>query len=425
MRFESFEKKQDRLKNQYARINVDATSSTKLYQQISDIYYSESSKQIGKGKAIKHFFENVELFINPDDIFADMIDTSNTPIKIRDDEFTALNMPTNTVRIMDREGAADAWCDFGHTMPGWNVIFNLGITGIIRLAENHLRNTELSKSQKEFYLSVKYAYEGILIYINRLKKEAKATNSPNAQFASSNLDSLEKGAPITLAEAMQLYFIYYTAQHYVEGENVRSLGALDDILYPYYKHDIVNGILNEEGVRELVKYFLFKWNSMQILANIPFNLCTNTNEMTYIILEEYVKLNVPDPKIHIKCSAKTPDKVYEIVMHSIRKGNNSFVFTNDKVIQKSLINIGVAPEDATDYTLIGCYEPGVSGKEIPCTLNGKINLPMALETVMSRGRKFSSDNIIGIDCGDSFKTFEEFYSAVKKQLSYWTETAIN
>lgn len=424
MKFEAFETKRDSLKNQYSRISADRDASENLYAQICHIYHCEKSKQAGKGKAIKHFFENVQLFINPDDIFADMLDTSNTPVKIRDDEFIALGLPTDTIRMMDREGAADAWCDFGHTMPDWNTVFRLGIPGIIESAENHLESTKLSESQKEFYTSVKDAYEGILTYINRLKKKTTETNSPNSIFAASNLDSLEKGAPKTLAEAMQLYFVYYAAQHYVEGENIRSLGALDNILYPYYRHDIDNGILNESEARDLVKYFLFKWNSMQILANIPFNLCTNTDEMTYIILEEYIKLNIPDPKIHIKCSDKTPDRVYEIVMDSIRNGNNSFVFVNDPVVQKSLINIGVSPEDASDYTLIGCYEPGVCGKEIPCTVNGKINIAMAMEAVMARGRKFNSDKEIGIDCGDNFETFEEFYSAVKKQLSHWAETAM-
>lgn len=426
MKFESFDNNISSIENQYARFssNIDKKASKILYEQIKAIYYSEESSQVGKGKAIKYFFENVQILINPNDIFADMIDISNTPIKLRDEEYNVYKEHNYQTDVMQIEGAFQADCDFGHTMPDWNVVFKQGIMGIIEMAEKCLKNTGISNKQKEFYLSVKYAYEGILIYIGRLRQEVESVQSHNAQFAVSNLRMLEKGAPNTLAEAMQLYFIYYTAQHYVEGENLRSLGALDNILYPFYRHDVENGILNEEEARELIKYFLFKWNSMQILANIPFNLCTAVNEMTYLILEEYIGLNVPDPKIHIKCSEKIPDRVYEIVMESIRNGNNSFVFTNDEVIQKALINIGVEPEEAKDYTLIGCYEPGVVGKEIPCTLNGRINMPMAIETVMNNGRKFGSDNVIGTDFGDSFESFDEFYSSVKKQLADWADIAI-
>ena len=426
MKISSFKQNKTAIENQYEHFNnlVNKDESKQLYQELKNIYYSEKSKQIGKGKAIRHYFENVRLFINPSDIFADMTDVSNTPSCLRDEEYQRYKKYDAEALTIQNEGAFQADCDFGHTMPDWTTVFDLGIVGIIERAEKYLKGTLLSDSQKEFYLSVKYAYEGILIYIKRLQKEALATQSVNAQFTAKNLDTLSKGTPKTLAEAMQLYFIYYAAQNFVEGENVRSLGALDDILYPYYKHDIDNAICDEENVRELIKYFLYKWNSMNVVANIPFNLCTDTNEFTYLILEEYVKLDVPDPKIHIKCSDQTPDRVYRIIMESIRNGNNSFVFMNDKVIPKALMHIGIEPEDAKNYTLIGCYEPCAAGKEIPCSVNGRINLPMAVETVLNNGKKFNSKNIIGIDFGKNFATFEMFYNAVKEQLMAWSKMAM-
>ena len=427
MEIKSFKHSKTAIENQYARINglVNKDESQQLYHELRNIYYIEKSKQVGKGKAIKYYFENVRLFINPDDIFADMADISNTPVRLRDEEYQKYKKYDDKAVAIQKEGAFWADCDFGHTMPDWNVVFNLGITGIIKRAEQYLQNNKLTASQMEFYLSVKYAYEGILIFIKRLRKEALAVKSENAEFEEKNLEALSKGKPNTLAEAMQLYFIYYMAQSFVESyNNLRSLGALDDILYPYYKHDIDNGICDEEDVRELIRYFLFKWNSMNITANIPFNLCTNTNELTYLILEEYVNLNVPDPKIHVKCSAQTPDKVYKIIMESIRHGNNSFVFMNDEVIKKGLMHIGIEPEDAKDYTIIGCYEPCAAGKEIPCTLNGRINMPMAVEVVLNGGKKLNSENVIGIDFGKSFTSFEMFYNAVKEQLKVWSKMAI-
>lgn len=211
----------------------------------------------------------------------------------------------------------------------------------------------------------------------------------------------------------------------MQGNTLRSLGAVDDILYPYYKRGLEKGICNEKDIRELIRYFLFKWNSRQILANIPFNLCTHTNELTYLILEEYEKLSIPEPKIHIKCSENMTDRAYKMIMTSIQNGNNSFVFVNDDIVKKALVKSGIEECDAEDYTLIGCYEPCASGKEIPCTLNGRINMPMAVEAVLNNGKRFSSDNSIGIDFGDEFGTFEEFYNAVKMQLKAWSEIAIS
>lgn len=428
MRIEEFQKNKSKITGQYERVKqyTDQPQSERLYQELKSIYHGDASKQIGKGKAIKHYFEHVQLFINPADVFADLADVEYTPIKLRQEEYGVYKEYRPFVEDMKKEGVFFADCDFGHTMPDWNVILKEGITGILHRAETCLKIEGLSEEQKNFYRSVKEAYEGILIYTKRLYDKASGILSPNAQFAAKNLKALAQGAPSTLGEAMQLYFLYYTAQQWVEGENLRSLGGIDELLYPYYLHDIENGICEEEEVRQLIRYFLYKWNSMNILANIPCYLCSNTNEFTYLILEEYSNMDIPDPKIHIKCSDHTPDKVYELIMKSIRKGNNSFLFINDRVVKKALIHIGEEEEDAQNYTVIGCYEPASIGKEIPCTLNGAICMPMAVEVVFNHGTKFGSDLVIGLSENkeQQFEDFHQFYKAVKEQLRYWAETAI-
>lgn len=425
MNITKFHFNREKMTNQYEIFYKKANTekAKELYGRIQEIYYGENSKTVGFGKAVKYYFENVELFINPADIFADIANDAYSPVCLRNEEYQNHIKASDSLTIR-KEGAILAEADFGHTMPDWNRVFELGITGILDEANHYSSVSCLSEEQKNFYISVQYAYEGIIIYVNRLAKMCENNKSPNTRFALKNLKALAAGKPTTLAEAMQLYFIYYSVQYLTQGNSLRSLGAVDDLLYPYYEHDINAGVCSEDDVRELIKYFLFKWNSRQILANMPFNLCTRTNQLTYLILEEYIMLNVPDPKIHIKCSEATTDKAYAMIMNSIRLGNNSFVFVNDKIVKNALIKAGIEPQDAEDYTLIGCYEASASGKEIPCTLNGRINMPMAVECVLNRGRKFDSDNVIGTDYGDLFSTFEEFYNAVKLQLKAWSEVAI-
>ena len=426
MKITDFDHSKHAMDGQYTRVKtlVDQEQSKDLYRELKGVYCSEKSKQIGMGKAIKYYFEHVRLFINPNDIFADLADVTFPPVKLRDEEYKKYKTCSPEAARMQKEGAFFADCDFGHTMPDWGTVFEHGIPGIIKRAEECLRAASLPSEQREFYLSVKYAYEGILIFTERLRDKASEVLSDNAQFAARNLESLTKRRPETLAEAMQLYFLYYTAQSWVEGENVRSLGALDDILFPYYRHDMESGLYSKADIRQLIEYFFYKWNSMKVIANIPFYIGTNTNEFTYLILEEYRKLNVPDLKIHIKCTANTPIRLYKMVMDSIRNGNNSFVFINDELATKALEGIGIEREDAKNHTIIGCYEPAAAGKEIPCTLNGGINMPMAVEVVLNRGKKFHCENRIGIDFGEEFADFESFYAAVKKQLKEWTKVSM-
>ena len=424
MRFEAFDNNREKMNDQYAHIHADPASSEALYAEIGRIFRAEKSKQVGKGKAIRHYLENAAVFVNPADVFADMIDDARPPFLLRNEELEARSESHPAYQVLQEEGVLQAGVDFGHTMPDWRRVLTLGIPGLKRCAEERLQDPALSASQREFYLSVSEAYAGILAYIGRLAEKAREACSQNARFAAANLEALGHGAPRTLAEAMQLFFLFYTAQHRVEGDNVRSLGALDDLLDPYYEKGLSDGTLTVEEARELTRYFLYKWNTMHVTANMPFNLCTHVTPMTYLILEEYAQLGIPDPKIHIKCADGMPDKVYALIMDAIRKGNNSFVFINDKVARESLIRLGEEPQDAADYTLIGCYEPCAAGKELPCSVNGRILLPMAIESVMGRGKRFLSDRRIGTDFGDGFDSFEAFYAAVKAQLAMWTDAAV-
>ncbi len=426
MKITDFAQSRGAMEDQYERFfhSADPEATRRLSDDLRRIYDGESDKALGYGKAIRFYFSHVPLAVNPADIFADMADESAAPFHLRDEEYRRHKPPVRFA-APQQEGAFLADCDFGHTMPDWRTVFHRGIPGILGWAERLLQSPGLPGVQRSFYLSVKYAYEGILIYLGRLQRIAFFTPSENAAFAAKNLNALLHRSPQTLAEAMQLYFIYYQAQYLTQGNSLRSLGSVDKLLYPYYKRDLADGNCSESDVRGLIRYFLFKWTSRHIVSNLPLALCENPNDLTYLFLEEYIRLNVPDPKIHVKNAERLTDKAYDMILRSIRSGNNSFVFTNGEVIQKALMGVGIEPEDAADFALIGCYEASAAGKELPCTLNGRLNLPMAVESVLGRGKRFHSDVAIGEDFGEDFADFDAFYGAVMSQLRTWCVQAMD
>lgn len=412
--------------DQYARTDysgADGTPSPALWEECKALYDAETSKPIGKGKAVRHFFAHARLCVNPADIFADLAEHDCAPVNLKWEQYRRIRVYDAATEAMKEAGAFFADCDFGHAMPDWATVMRDGIPGVIARCDAYLA-AEAEPEKRDFYTGVRLAYEGILLYTDRLRRLAEATPGENAAFAAANLAALCRHAPQTLAEAMQLYFLYYTAEHFVDGDNLRSLGALDDILYPYYSRDLEAGTLTEEQVRELMRYFLYKWTTMKQTANIPFNLCTHTNDLTYLILEEYIALDVIDPKIHIKCKPTTPTRIYEMVMDSIRHGKNSFVFVNDAVVRRALEGIGETPVDAENYTLVGCYEPAAVGKEVPCSCSGRLNMPMALETVLGGGVTFGGA-AIGRACAPAgFADFGALLDAVKAQLADWIDAMV-
>lgn len=416
MRILPFETAREFMDGQYEKVKEKSNEEKResLYRAMRDIYDAEEHHILGKGKAIRYFFENTDVFVNPCDIFADLCDVECTPVRIRDDEHRARLCRSEDTKMLIKAGAMKAMADFGHTAPDWERVLRLGIPGIIAEARELLRaERETLGSTPEkcaFYLAVIEAYEGIITYIKRLRDAVSLTVSPSSDFTAENLSAIAERAPETLAEAMQLYFIFYRAQQFADGAVLRSLGSIDHLLYPFYLKDLKRGV-SEEEIRELVRYFLYKWNSMRTLANIPFDIGSEANELTYIIVSEYGKLSLPDPKIHVKCSDKTPKKLLLMILELVKGGNNSFVFVNERIVISALENIGISTEDANNYTLIGCYEPSAVGKELPCTLNGRVSLPMATEFVLKRGK--------------TYPDFESFFLEVMKEVSFFIDTAID
>ena len=98
--------------------------------------------------------------------------------------------------------------------------------------------------------------------------------------------------------------------------------------------------------------------------------------------------------------------------------NSSIVFTpgvltpslfNDDALFKVLAENGVEEEDLPDYSVAGCQEPLIMGKDNGNTTNSWLNLPKVLELVLQGGKSEISGEQIG-------KTYEELGVREPKEL---------
>ena len=381
MQFTPFSESRRFMTDQYEiyEKKADKERSEKLYLCIRRAFDSEEIAVLGKALANEVYLDGTQIFNNPHDIFADLADSDvmSTPIRIRKEIYGGIHKKAGEAKRLSRLGAIFANGDYSHTMPDWEKLLKVGFCGIAREAEKKLALPGLTEEQKAFYKAVKITYDATSRYALRHAELAEKVGTENSLFAAKNLYAIAKRPPKTLAEAMQLFFIYYFVQHKVEGAALRSLGEIDTYLLPFYLSDLARGVEKSE-LCELIRYFLFKWSTMKQEANIPFDFAAVPNELSYVILEEYIALDVLDPKLHVKVNKNTPRDFKRLALRSIRDGKNSFVFINDEVVQKSLMGIGISKEDSKSYSLIGCYEPAAVGRELPCTVNGKVLLPYAI-----------------------------------------------
>lgn len=441
MIWQQFEKDKEYLAKQYKTDHWDENSGLdKELLEEKCRYIAEAGH---KSKSMKHaemictIFTKARLEINPYDWFQDKLEHGEVLADIENCWLREV-FEKSDEEIKRKRYAAETCCaytgeqDFGHCIPDWKRILAYGVPGLKKLAEEKMELCT-EAAQKEFYLSCSMVADALTVLLRRM---ADAAEHMGEEFAkqkkvAQSLRNLSNGAPGNILEAMQLMLLYYEMQTFVEGTLIRSLGSIDALLYGFYVKDIENGTFTEEQIRELIDYFMYKLMAKDVTANVP--MCIGAadenyapNALSYVFLDEYGKLGIYDPKIHIRYNRFTPDKLLKLVFENIRRGHNSYVFLNDDVIASAFENIGMSKQESRDYALVGCYEPCINGKEVPCSCNGRINMPKALEAVLNRGKDVRTGLMMGVDTGavSQIKTYDDFCEALKRQIDYFAAVAM-
>ena len=404
-----------------------------LKTEIQEIEKRYPSKAIAKAKSFEYILAKGCLSIGASDIFQEKICGFGIMTEQRsrwEAEVKAAYLPREDAEVKaawKEFGAYDAHGDYGHTSPNTRLLLKEGFAGLLRRVEQASQKDGLTKRQTEFYLSCKIVLGAMMTAAKRLADAIAPYNKDNAKA----LRNIADGSPENIYEAMQLLIFYFFMHEYIGGTRVRTLGRLDVLLAPFYHNDIKRGAFTKAEIKEMLKYFLYKFWAAKVDYGLPFCLGGMdkdgndvTSEISYLIVETYDELNIHSPKIHIRVCDKTPKDFIKKVLDCIRHGNSSFVFVNDRIGIESLMRVGITEPEARDYVPIGCYEPAVWGVEVGCTGNGGVNLPKAIELVFNGGRDFGS----GILCGLPMElptTYEDFVVAVKAQIEYMTNKAVD
>lgn len=434
----NFENLRDTLAKQYAQNNwaEGGLDEKELEKGIDEIYEKDYSPVRAKAESIAFILRNGKIEINPDEFFQDKICNGDVlPRKVRGIARTMSESDakdaTDKARALTECNGIAATMDFGHLGPDWRFLMNNGLVGAIQRAEEGKDKYSDDAEKCDFYDSVILVYTALCDCLLRMAETAEKYNTEKMQFVASNLKALTVSAPKTIAQAMQLTLFYYKMQSQIEGSNIRSLGGIDSMYYPFYKNDIANGTFTEAQVRELTRYFLCKISAMHIIANLPFYICGKqngkdaTNEYTFLLLEEYRSLGLYDPKMHVMYHKDIDPKVINLLLEMIREGKNSFVFINTEVASKALENIGIETKDAEKVIVYGCYETAAEGTEIPCTCGGMMNLCKSVELALNGGVDPLSEKFTGLATPTSFENFDAFYEATMAQLKFMTETCMD
>lgn len=159
------------------------------------------------------------------------------------------------------------------------------------------------------------------------------------------------------------------------------------------------------------------WLMNMIIAGLRPDGEDGTNDVSFQLLELRFEMDFLMPTLSARVSAKTPEAFWVKLAECLKHAQGEPAIYNDDIIIPGLVEMGVALEDARNYSNDGCWE---------CLVPGKSHFSYAhvqnlrcLEWVFTRGVTLLTDEKEGLDTGglSSFDDFESFYQAYCKQVN--------
>lgn len=347
----------------------------------------------------------------------------------------------------------------GHIVVDYEGLLKNGLRHYIEYAQQRFEALDLTEvedlKQKSFLQSIPIALNAVIEFSHRFAQlaEEKASVEVDASRRDELLEiaricrKVPENKPSTFHEALQAVWMIHLCLQIESNGHSMSLGRMDQYLYPFYRADVEKGLIDAEKATELVECFYVKifsinkvrsWNHTRLVSGYPTyqNIIVSgqselgvdaTNELSYILVDALGEIRLSEPNFYIRYHERIPKAFLEKVMSVIRYGFGMPAIVNDKVVILSLVNRGVALEDALNYCTMGCLEVQVPGKW-GYRENGKskFNLVKILEMALNDGKDpiTGLTNCKGMGKLEDFKSFDEVLAAWDQQLKYYMELQV-
>ena len=285
------------------------------------------------------------------------------------------------------------------------------------------------------------------LVLEAAKKETDSTRKSELLQIADNLEVVPAHKPRTYWQAIQLYwFTHLAVTTELNPWDAFSPGRLDQHLYPYYKKDVEDGVLDDRKALELLECLWVKFYNQPApvkvgvtlkesatytdFANINTGGVTpdgrnGVNEVSDLILDCMDEMKLVQPNSNVTISKKTPARFLKRACEISREGWGQPAFYNTEAQIMELVNAGKTLADARRGGSSGCVETGAWGSEA-YILTGYLNLPKIFQLTLFNGYDRYSEKQIGLPLGEAkdFQTFDELWGAFQKQMEYFVDVKI-
>ncbi len=298
----------------------------------------------------------------------------------------------------------------GHMIPDFRPALKYGVRALMEGVDKRLAAGDLTEKKAKNLTAMRRALACAVTLAGRYadlaaeqQKTAGERRRRELELMEVTLRRVPEYGARSLLEALQSYVLLWQVMCLEQAPNpfAFSVGNADRIFEPYRAMD---GLSREEAAA-LFKHFLVFYNVGERSWAISQNILLGgrdvegqdlTNEMTYAILDAYYDMNLPQPILSVKLHKNTPVRLYrEMGRFFFTPGALTPSLFNDDSLFPTLRERGVDPEDLPDYSVAGCQEPLIMGKDNGNTTNSWLNMAKILELTLSGGKSAITGAPIG------------------------------
>ena len=343
----------------------------------------------------------------------------------------------------------------GETTCDHEKLLRVGLRGYIdecreRIAATCSQSAE-EQEKIDFWNACIIQCEGLITYAHRMADEAArqaeqcADPERRAELLqiAENCRVVPENPPETFWQALQMVWFAHVYFHIEVCTTACGFGRFDQYMWPFYRKDVLEDkSLGREAAMELLECFYLKacevyevrdqwyassfagypmWQILVVGGQTPDGQDAS-NDISYLCLDAAAEMQTTQPVMALRVWEGTPEALMRKGCEMVQAGMANPGFFNDEAAMKMSLGKGCSMEEARDWTIVGCIQPGPGGGTTDGSPDaGYVNAPKVLELVLHNGIDPVTGDRMGLETGDprDFKNIEELKDAVKKQLLYF------
>ncbi len=345
----------------------------------------------------------------------------------------------------------------GETVCDHEKILTTGIRGYIdecrKNIENVIPQSMEEQAQVDFWRACIIQGEGLITYAHRMAAEAErmaadcddVTRRKELLTIAENCRVVPEYAPRSFQQALQAVWFVHVYFYIEVCTTACGFGRFDQYMWPFYKKDVIDekNITRNEAL-EMLECFYLKacevyevrdsWYAAAFAGYPMWQILVvggqtsegkdASNDLSYLCLEAADDLKTTQPVMALRIWEQTPKELIRFACKMVQEGQaNPGFFSDDAGIKISLAK-GCTIEEARDWTIVGCIQPGPGGGGTDGSPDvGYVNMGKMVEFVLHNGLDPATGKRMGLETGDprGFKDIEEFKNALKKQIRHHYE----